>query len=137
MIEIEITKAPTQEFIGTRVFDKNFVTVGDLKADIPLRGDDVLAFHLFLKIMNKECHCYPNKNLSFFHLNKKRTTTPVMLLPNDVITVAGYDLRLNKFEKSAVVSRQENLESKLRELHDKHPGIHRAIHFLAKEFGII
>lgn len=113
MINLEIISGPDINTLNEYKFFQNQIYLGRTTGDLWIDDPEVLPSHLLLEVIGKDLLIHPQKNVEFYLLNGKRSTTIRKLKLKDEITFGKTKLRVVSFEETHQSTKKELLNKKL------------------------
>ncbi|HXH73364.1 MAG TPA: FHA domain-containing protein [Bacteriovoracaceae bacterium] len=123
MIHFEIIQSPDLNVKTSFQYHKNEVYIGSESADLSIADPGLLSSHLMIEIPEKELLVHPQKEVSFYLINGKRTTSIRKIKAGDTITIGNTVIKIIAFALTERPSKKEILNQKLATLIEK--GSHR------------
>jgi hypothetical protein len=123
MIKIEVIESQDLNLLGSVTFQKNLITLGDLKDDFPLHDELLFSQHLIIEVEENIINCFLNPDVDFFHVNGKRTKVYKSLHVNDVIQIGNTKFKILEANFSHIPTLNEILNKKMDELIKSKPDI--------------
>ncbi len=115
MIEISVTKADDDAYLGTWRFPKNQVYLGYPEGDIAPRSL-AHSFLFLVEIVEGQLQVEPHPKLEFWLLNGKRATKARRVRPGDLLRVADVEFKILAAQESEVRSKKQILDARLKAL---------------------
>lgn len=116
MIHFEVIQCPNPNAQTTFKFLKNEVYVGKDKGDLSLGDPALESSHLLIEVPEQDLLVHPQKNVEYYLLNGKRTTSIRKLKVGDTLTIGKTIIKVLGFERTEYPSRKDILNSKLAKL---------------------
>ncbi len=116
MIEIEIIQSPDPEVMGLRSFCKNIVYIGNNKGDVLIRDDKIIDYHLTIEVNAYNIYAHIHPNIPYFHLNGKRTSGIINLVPGNLLTIGNTTIAFKDASYQEELSKRDILNTKLNQL---------------------
>lgn len=116
MIHIEITQSPDSNVIATFQFHKNEIYLGREGSDLSIDDMGLKDSHLLIEIPEDALLVHPQRDIAFYHLNGKRSTSIRKLKAGDTLGIGGTIIKIIGFERTLEVSKKDLLSQKLSHL---------------------
>ncbi len=116
MIEFEIIESPDQNIITTFKFYNNAIYLGSKSKDLSISDLDLKPLHVLLEVPEKELLIHPMRNVDYFLLNNKRSTSIKRIKKNDLIKIGNTIIKITDFEFEEKLSKKEILTTKMNQL---------------------
>jgi len=116
MIQLEIIKSPDANIFGTFKFYLNEIHLGRTIGNLVIQDKELSDSHLMIEVVGQDLIVHPQKNVSHYLLNGKRTTVVRKIKAQDVITIGDTVIKLAAFEETTEKSKKNILDDKLAQL---------------------
>lgn len=116
MIQFEITKSPDSNVMTTFKFFRNDIYLGSATGDVVIRDPSVNKSHLMLEVVEGDFLVHPQKDVPYYLINGKRSTSIRKIKPSDILTIGETEIKLIAFEWSEPKSKKTILNQKLANL---------------------
>lgn len=119
MIHIDITAGPDENVRADFKYFLNQIYLGRTAGDLWINDPDIRPSHVMLEVIGKELLIHPQKDVEFYLINGKRSSSIRKLKVNDEVTMGGTVLKVLGFEETQVLTKKVILERKLEKLVDE------------------
>ena len=122
MIIIEVLKCTNLESTGEYSFYKNLVYIGSShKADLLFNDSNLFPTHLFLEVIDNKLLIHPNKDLDFFLIDGKRTTSIKYVKVGQQVSFSDYIVQIKYFTHTHLEDLRSYLNNKTDEMIKNNP----------------
>jgi hypothetical protein len=112
MIQLKILNSCDIDKIGTMVFYKNLIYVGnDHQCDLYLKDPELIPNHLIIEIVENKIIAHPHKNIEYFLVNGKRTTGAKIIVPGQSVSIGSNTFSIESFLETPINHYKENLNA--------------------------
>lgn len=132
MIQLEIIKSPDKDVEMNFQFFQNEIYLGHTKGNLQIKDSELLASHLLIEVVEKDLIVHPQKNVSSYLIDGKRSSTVRKINANQIITVGQTSFKVTNFEETQFPSKKAILDQKLAKLADENSPRMVVIEKLAK-----
>jgi hypothetical protein len=116
MIHFEILESPDLNVLTSFKFFKNEIYIGRRAEDLSVSDASLKDLHILLEVPEAELLIHPQKDVTHYLLNGKRSTSIRKLKVGDSVTFGACTLKIIAYEHTSFPSKKEILDSKLEEL---------------------
>ena len=116
MIQIECLNSPDINALGIYEYQQNMIYVGRKNTDLLLQDLSWPADAMMFEVVEDQFYIHPQKDLSFFLVNGKRSTGVKKIKRQDIITIGETQIKLIDFLSTEFISKKQTLDKKLKEL---------------------
>lgn len=117
MIQIKVLHSPDENKIGTVVFNKNLIYVGnDHLCDLNLKDSEVIPNHLIIEVVEGKMLAHPHRDIEYFLVNGKRSTGHKTLSAGNKIKVGSSEFVVENFIETPQIIYKDYLNSLTDEL---------------------
>lgn len=131
MIKVEIIESKDLETLGTKIFFKNQVYVGNNSNDIHI-SEDVEANCLSLEVNETGINSFISSDIHFLH-NGKRAESGRKLNFGDTIQIANTTLKIIDAEYQVYKTKVQILEERFSEIEEKNPSLANIITIIQEQ----
>lgn len=116
MIQLTVKKSNDINKLGTVIFNKNLIYVGnDHLCDLYIIEEGLLANHLIIEIAEGNLIAHPNKKIDYFHVNGKRSTGHKILTVGNLVKIGNTEFTIDNF----VETQYKTIKEELNQITDK------------------
>lgn len=116
MIKLEIVKSPDSNVITQFTYFQNQIYLGRNSGDLWINDNELLPGHVMLEVIDSHLLIHPQKDVQFYLLNGKRSTTIRKIKVNDEVTIGHTILKILAFTETVRPTKKELLDNKLGQL---------------------
>jgi hypothetical protein len=116
MIHFEIIQSPDSNVIMSFQFHKNEVYIGSKSSDLVIADTHLNPKHLLIEIPENHLLVHPQKDVEFYLLNGKRTTSIRRIKAGDMISIGNTVMKIIAYETTLRSSKKDILNKKLAKL---------------------
>jgi hypothetical protein len=116
MIEFEVTESPDQNVKSVFKFYKNEIFLGTKSPDLTIIDPELKPLHLLIEIPETDLLVHPQKDVAYYLINGKRSTTIRKIKNGDLITLGKTVVKIVRFEPTIRKSKKEILNEKMSQL---------------------
>ena len=116
MINFEIIHGPDNNAKSPFKFFQNQIYLGRTTGDLWIDDKDLHASHVMLEVIGQELLIHPQKQVEFYLINGKRSSSVRKIKINDEITLGKTVLKILGFTETVRPSKKEILTNKLNQL---------------------
>ncbi len=116
MIKFEIIESPDLEVLSTFEYFHNLIYIGRTTGNLTIQDPALLKSHLMIEVVDQDVIVHPQKEVEFYLINGKRSTTPRKLRAGEIVTIGSTKMKLISFEETPAFSKKNILNQKLNEL---------------------
>ncbi len=118
MIQFEVIQSPDLNVLTSFKFHKNDVYLGSSAGDLVIRDPSLSKSHLMLEVIEGEFLVHPQKDVLFYLINGKRSTSIRKIKIQDTITIGTTQIKILAFSWTEKKSKKSILNEKLSALMD-------------------
>ncbi len=104
------------EVLSTFEYFHNLIYIGRTSGNLTIQDPALLKSHLMLEVVDQDVIVHPQKEVEFYLINGKRSTTPRKLRAGEIVTIGSTKVKLISFEETPAFSKKNILNQKLNEL---------------------
>ena len=123
MIQFEVIQSPDSNVLASFKFLKNDVYLGSLTGDLVIRDPELSKSHLMLEVVEGDFLVHPQKDVPYYLINGKRSTSIKKIKAQDTISIGSTQIKILAFEWTEAKSKKAILNAKLSKLMEA--GSHR------------
>lgn len=116
MIKLEIVKSPDSNVITQFTYFQNQIYLGRNSGDLWINDNELLPGHVMLEVIDSHLLIHPQKDVPFYLLNGKRSTTIRKIKVNDEVTIGHTIFKILAFTETVRPTKKELLDNKLGQL---------------------
>lgn len=116
MIHFEILQSPDLNVRTSFQYHKNEIYLGSESPDLSIADPGLLKSHLLIEIPEKDLLVHPQKEVTSYLLNGKRTTSIRKVKSGDIVTIGNTVIKIISFALTDKPSKKDILNKKLAEL---------------------
>ncbi len=116
MIEFEVTESPDQNVKSHFKFYKNEIFFGTTSPDLSIMDSELKPLHLLIEIPENDLLAHPQKDVDYYLINGKRSTSIRKIKKGDLITIGKTVFKIVQFEPTIRKSKKEILNDKMSQL---------------------
>ena len=116
MIQFEIIKSPDSNIVSKSEFFQNMIYLGRTKGNIIISDPSLLDSHIMIEVVNKDLIIHPQKNVDFYLIDGKRSSSVRKIKTDQVITIGQTSFKVTSFEETLFKSKKNTLDEKLNAL---------------------
>lgn len=117
MIQITTHSSPDKDKIGTSLFNKNLIYVGnDHMCDLYFHDDQVIPNHLIIEVIESKMIIHPHKDIKYFLVNGKRSTSHKYVTIGNKVKIGNTEFTIDNFIETSYSTVKDNLNKLTDEL---------------------
>lgn len=116
MIHFEIIESPDLNVLTSFKFFRNEIYIGRRAEDLSISDLSLKDLHILLEVPEDELLIHPQKDVTHYLINGKRSTSIRKLKVGDSVTFGTTTLKIIAYEHTYYPSKKEILDTKLEEL---------------------
>lgn len=116
MIHFEVTQSADKNVLGPFKYFTNQVYLGRKLGDLLIDDPGLLNSHLMIEVVEKDLLVHPQKDVSFYLLNGKRSSSIRKLKTGDTIGIGNSEIKMLGYEQTETKTKKMVLEEKLTRL---------------------
>lgn len=116
MIHFEILKSPDENVLEQFHFYQNQIYIGRTHGDLWINDRELKTSHFMLEVIGSDLLFHPQKEVSYYLINGKRSTAIRKLKVNDQVTVGDSVIKILAFSETEKESKKQILNQKLNNL---------------------
>lgn len=116
MIHFEITDSPDLNVKTDFKFHRNQVYLGRRADDLCIVDPGLRDSHLLIEVPEKDLLIHPQRDVEFYLLNGKRSTSIRRAKVGDVITIGNTSIKILGYQHEEVSTKKDVLKQKLDQL---------------------
>lgn len=98
MISIEVLKSKNSDQLSETIFYKNIIYIGcGPQEDVLIEDKRVKKNLFFIEVVENKLLIHPHKELDYFLIDGKRTTSVKYIQVNQIIGVYDFEFKINNF----------------------------------------
>ena len=110
MIQVNVTHSPDSNKIGTVVFNKNLIYIGnDHSCDLNLIDQEVLSNHLIIEIIETKMYAHPHRDVEYFLVNGKRSSGHKTLFIGNKVKIGKTEFIIENYLETPIVKYKDYL----------------------------
>lgn len=116
MIHLEVLGGPDKNALGSFQFFQNEIYLGKTSGDLQLEDPQLLDSHLMIEVVEKDLIIHPQRDVEYYLLDGKRSSTIRKVKAGQKLTLGGTTLIIKQFEFTEQPSKKAILDTKLAQL---------------------
>lgn len=117
MIQIKVLNSPDEDKIGSVLFNKNLIYIGNNHScDLNLEDSKLILNHLIVEVAEGKLLAHPHRDVPYFLVNGKRCTGIKSLSVNDKVKIGDCDFVIENFAQTQIVEYKKFLNDLTDEL---------------------